>query len=241
MAGPGWKGTSFMTINWRRRLTLQIHALRSWAARLGFAALAGACGAAAAQSVTMTGSMGSKALLVIDGKTYTAGAGTTVQGVKVISVRSDQAVIELNGERQTLVLGATQMNLGGAGVPTASQRIVLTAGSGGHFHTQGTINGRIVSFVVDTGATTVSMSTTDAKRIGLKYEQGQSVNLQTANGVIQGWRVNLNSVRIGDVEVFNVEGVVADRDMPIVLLGNSFLGRFQMRRENDQMTLERRF
>jgi hypothetical protein len=49
--------------------------------------------------------------------------------------------------------------------------------------------------------------------------------MQTANGVSQGWRIQLHSVRIGDVEVFDVEAVVTPAPMP---LGNSFLNRFQM-------------
>lgn len=203
------------------------------------AAFAG--GTAAAQTVAMTGSMGSRALLVINGKTVTAGAGSTVQGVKVISVQGDQAVVEVNGERQTLRLGVAQSDAAGPASGGGGRQIVLTADSGGHFQTLGTINGRTVTFMVDTGATTISMSSADAERIGLKYQQGQPTGLQTANGVVRGWRVTLGSVRIGEVEVFNVDGVVANREMPFVLLGNSFLSRFQMRRENDQMTLERRF
>jgi aspartyl protease family protein len=50
----------------------------------------------------------------------------------------------------------------------------------------------------------------------------------------------LNSVRIGDVEVANVEAAVHPGSLGIVLLGNSFLTRFQMKRENDVMRLERR-
>lgn len=223
-------------------LTVSLVQLR-W--RLGFMgglALAAAlgAGAAVAQSVAMTGSMGSKALLVINGKTITAGAGSTVQGVKVISVQGDQAVVEMNGERQTLRLGVAQIDASGP-VSGGGRQIVLTAGEGGHFQTLGAINGRTVTFMVDTGATTISLSSADAERIGLKYQQGQPIGLQTANGVVRGWRITLASVRIGDVEVFNVDGVVANREMPFVLLGNSFLSRFQMRRENDQMTLERRF
>jgi aspartyl protease family protein len=63
----------------------------------------------------------------------------------------------------------------------------------------------------------------------------------TANGLAQGWRVKLASVRIGDVEVYEVDAVVTPQGMPFVLLGNSYLNRFQMRRDNDQMVLERRY
>jgi aspartyl protease family protein len=70
---------------------------------------------------------------------------------------------------------------------------------------------------------------------------GPSVRVGTANGLAQGWRVKLASVRIGDVEVYDVDAVVTPQGMPFVLLGNSYLNRFQMRRDNDQMVLERRY
>jgi aspartyl protease family protein len=56
-----------------------------------------------------------------------------------------------------------------------------------------------------------------------------------------GWRVKLASVRVGDVVVYDVDSIVSSGSMPYVLLGNSFLSRFQMTRTNDQMTLEKRF
>jgi aspartyl protease family protein len=120
-------------------------------------------------------------------------------------------------------------------------RIVLTSGSGGHFTTLGTINGETVQFVVDTGATSIAMGVPQARRIGLNYKSGQLGWGSTANGTVAVWHVKLASVRIGDVEVHDVDASVLPADMPYVLLGNSFLGRFQMRRDNDQMVLERRY
>ena len=65
--------------------------------------------------------------------------------------------------------------------------------------------------------------------------------MSTANGVAQGFRIKLNSVRVGDVEVYDVDAVVTPQPMPFVLLGNSFLTRFQMKRDNNQMTLDKRY
>ena len=96
-------------------------------------------------------------------------------------------------------------------------------------------------FMVDTGASSVALGMAEAERIGLAYRSGQPVRIGTANGVVQGWRIKLASVRIGDVEVYEVDAVVTPQGMPFVLLGNSYLNRFQMRRDNDQMVLERRF
>jgi len=198
---------------------------------------------AAAQSVAMTGGMGSKALLVVNGGAPKAVAvGDTWQGVKVISVSGDQAVVEVGGKRQSVRMGDAPVSVGGAGGGgSGGSQIVLTAGTGGHFITQGSINGRSVQFMVDTGATAVSMSAAEAQRIGLKFEQGQRVMSSTANGVVPSYLVKLDRVRIQDVEVFGVDAVVSPGVMPYVLLGNSFLTRFQMKRENEQLTLTKRF
>ena len=208
---------------------------------LGVALLLLLAGAAGAQTVSMSGRLGDKALLMIDGNPRTVAVGSTVQGVKLVSVTADAAVVELGGKRITVPMGGAQVNLGGAANSEGGgSRIVLTAGSGGHFVTSGAINGRAVEFVVDTGASTVAMSQSDAERIGLKYQEGRRGMANTANGPVPVHRVMPTSVRVGDVQVYNVEALVLPAQMPYVLLGNSFLTRFQMKRENDVMTLEKR-
>ena len=117
----------------------------------------------------------------------------------------------------------------------------MSADSGGHFLSQGTINSRSVHFLVDTGATAIGIGIADADRIGLDYKKGEPVQVGTANGLARGWRIRLASVRINDVEVREVEAVVTPNAMPFVLLGNTFLTRFQMNRTNEQMVLERRY
>lgn len=67
------------------------------------------------------------------------------------------------------------------------------------------------------------------------------MSLSTANGNAQGFQVKLDSVRIGEVEVLNVDAVVMPQAMPFMLLGNSFLNRFQMLRDNDQLTLTKKY
>lgn len=196
-------------------------------------------GAAWAQAVSLAGVLGSKALLVVDGSAPRGvAAGETHQGVKVLSVGRDEAVIEIKGTRSTVRLGEAPVSVGArAG---GGRKIVLMSDSRGHFVNQGLINGRVMQFMVDTGATTVAIGKPDADRMGLEYQTGQPVRMNTANGVAQGWRIRLNSVRIGEVEVFNVDAIVTPQAMPYVLLGNSFLGSFQMTRNNDQMVLEKR-
>jgi len=65
--------------------------------------------------------------------------------------------------------------------------------------------------------------------------------LSTANGNAQGFQVKLDSVRIGEVELLNVDAVVIPQAMPFMLLGNSFLNRFQMLRDNDQLSLTKKY
>ncbi|MGB2881279.1 MAG: TIGR02281 family clan AA aspartic protease, partial [Rhodoferax sp.] len=129
----------------------------------------------------------------------------------------------------------------GSGVGDSGNRIVLTAGSGGHFFTLGQINGKSVQMVVDTGATAVSLSVQDAQRLGIAYQSGQPMRVSTANGVVPAWVIKLSSVRVGDVSVHGVDAVVSAGSMPYVLLGNTFLTHFQMTRANDQMVLEKRY
>lgn len=123
---------------------------------------------------------------------------------------------------------------------TGGDRVALTADARGHFVTAGSIEGKPVQFMVDTGATVVAIGQGEADRMRLDYKNGQPVRMATANGTTQGWLVKLRNVRIGDVTVYDVDAVITPAAMPAVLLGNSFLNRFNMRRDGDQMTLVKR-
>jgi aspartyl protease family protein len=195
-----------------------------------------------AQSVALAGLLGSKALLVIDGgQPHSLAVGDTYQGVKLLSLSGDQAQVEMAGKRQTLRLGGAPASVGSSGGDAGGSRIVLTADSRGHFMTQGQINGRSATMMIDTGASTVGISVAQAEQFGLNYKKGQMQGISTANGVIAAWRIKLNSLRVGDVTLYDIDAVVSDGAMPYVLLGNNFLGRFQMNRNNDQMVLDKRF
>ena len=213
------------------------HACR-WTVTL--ALVCGLAGTALAQSVALQGMLGSRALLMVDGGAPRGVAvGDTFQGVKVVSTSGDSAVVEVGGKRLTLRLGESPASVGGRG--TASNgRIVLPADGGGHFMGQGSINGQAVQFMVDTGATLVALGQADAARLGIDLSQARGAVTQTANGPVPTQMVTLTRVRVGEVEVANVGAAVLPLPMPYVLLGNSFLSRFQMRRDNDVMRLELR-
>jgi aspartyl protease family protein len=132
------------------------------------------------------------------------------------------------------------VRLGAGPPPAASREIVLSAGPGGHFTPGGAINGRPVRFMVDTGATLVALGRDEATRLGLDLSGARAGISQTANGPVPVQVVVLDRVRVGEVEVTQVGAVVMPQPMPYVLLGNSFLTRFQMRRDNDILRLELR-
>jgi aspartyl protease family protein len=165
--------------------------------------------------------------------------GNSVAGVRLVSVNPSTAVVEVNGKQQTLELGGSPVSVSGVQREGGTQ-IVIPAGSGGHFVTAGSINGKAVEFMVDTGATTIAMSIAEADRIGLKYKDNARLTGSTANGTVSGYQAMLGVVRVGDVQVYNVEAAILPMAMPQVLLGNSFLNRFQMKRDNERMTLEKR-
>lgn len=207
--------------------------------RLALAGLALAGSAACAQAVQFSGSMGTRALLVIDGQPKALAPGESHAGVKLLSLANGEARVERNGQVQVLQLGGSPVAVGGTARQDGGGReIVLAAGPGGHFVASGSINGKAVQFMVDTGATSVAISQAEADRIGLDYRAGQRAMSHTANGAVPVHLLTLSAVRLGAVTVSNVAAVVMPAQMPYVLLGNSFLGRFQMRRDNDTMRLE---
>ncbi|MBJ2159899.1 retropepsin-like aspartic protease family protein [Variovorax sp. IB41] len=216
--------------------------MKSPAALAAALLLAAAATAHAASSVMLTGTIGSRAILIVNGAPpKTVAVGESFQGVKLVSLQAEQAVVELEGKRVNLRMD-TPVSIGGNGGGSGGgSRIVLPADSRGHYMTQGTINGRTVTFMLDTGATSIALSAADAQRIGLDYSKAQRVQMSTANGVTVGYKLRLQSVRVGDVEVYDIDAIVSPEPMPFVLLGNSFINRFSMRRDADQMVLEKRY
>lgn len=211
------------------------------AAAIGLAALAHpALLQAQAHKVSYSGRMGPKALLIINGTPRAVAVGTSEQGVKLLSLGDDTALVEVDGQRQSLRIGGNPVDLSGTPSAGGGTRLVLPMGPGGHFSSAGSINGRPVMFMVDTGASVVALSQSEAERIGLDYRKAPRGLVQTANGAVPVHSVRLASVRVGDVLVYDVPAVVMPAQMPQVLLGNSFLSRFQMKRDNDTMTLEKR-
>lgn len=198
------------------------------------------CSTASAADVSVVALFPGKAMVVIDKeKPRTLRAGETYAGVTLISADSEEAVISIAGKQQHLRIGQGVYSA----VSRKSERatVTLAADRGGHFISSGSINGSAVRFLVDTGATMVSMSVDDARNAGVNYLAGERSYSQTANGVTKVFKVKLQEVTLGDITLRDVEGSVHEGAMPVVLLGMSFLGKLEMRREGETLTLVKKY
>jgi aspartyl protease family protein len=203
-------------------LALAVHAIPAYAA-----------------DVTLVGLIGAKAIVVIDGgppRTLAQGK-KSAEGVLLLGTEKDAATFEIDGKKRTLRMGQAY-----SAAPAGRQSVTLSADAQGHFISTGSINGGSVRFLVDTGATLVALPASEARRLGINYLKGQRAQVQTANGVATAYRVTLDSVKIGDIEVSSVDAAVSESDgMAMTLLGMSFLNRMEMKRDGPSMTLTKRY
>lgn len=202
--------------------------------------LLAAGGAARAADVALIGVIGDKAAVFAlnGGEPKTVKVGQKWNGVTVLAVEKDRATVEIDGKRRVLVQGQHYR----AAAPASSrQRVTLAADARGHFIAEGTVNGAPVRFLVDTGASMIALPARDAQRLGLDYRKGARGMASTAAGSVPVYRVSLDSVRLGGIELSAVEAMVIEQGLDIALLGMSFLNRLEMQREGQTMTLTRRF
>lgn len=193
-----------------------------------------------ATDVVVTGLFSNKAMVIVDGgRPHMLSAGQTYHGVKLLRADSENAVLEFDGNKQTLGLG---QRIATAYVSSDKPTLKLTADGYGHFSTMGSINGFPIRFMVDTGASFVSISASEARRMGIDYRHGQQGYSSTANGAVATYKVTLNNVKIGSISLNGVEAAVLEgQGMPTALLGNSALSRLDMKREGERLTLTQRY
>lgn len=201
-------------------------------------------GPLSAADINLIGIFGNKATLMVDGgKPRTLNVGeSTPEKIRLLSLGTDTAVVEIEGRRETLHLG--NQRISGARGDSKSPRVVLTGDTKGHFLTTVTINGVSMQFLVDTGATSVTISADDAKRANVRYSPTDRSVMQTANGLVAVYKVKFDTVKLGDITLNNVDGTVLEGNAlggRFGLLGMSFLTRTDMRREGDTLTLIKRF
>jgi len=199
----------------------------------------------AAESVTAIALFKDRAMLSVDGnKAKIVRAGDTHRGVKLISSSTSEAVVEVNGARETLELNGTvvlSQSLGAKASAAGLARVEIYVSQGGAFLSPGRINDRSLEFLVDTGASLVVLSSQQANRIGLEYRNGRRTIAATASGNAPMYTVNLPRMSLGEIEVANVEvGIIEGAFPQVPLLGMTFLQKVTMTRSGNVMVLEER-
>lgn len=202
-----------------------------------------ALSAYAETQVNVVGLFSNRALVMINGSgPHTLRAGQTKNGVKLISANSSSATLLVEGKRQVLGMGQAASIGGSISSGQVNAPVSLYADKSGHYFGNMNINGASLKYVVDTGATTVSMSSRDAKNARIDYKNGQKVRMSTANGVVQAYQVSVNTMKLGTIILNNVKTTVIEGSSPpFVLLGMSAQNRLNIKRENSIMTLSKKY
>jgi aspartyl protease family protein len=182
-----------------------------------------------------------RAVVIIEGKQRVLRVGqTSPEGLKLVAADSESALLEYQGEE---FKGMLDGRVSTRSKPPATEEVQIWRNSQGMYATTGSINGLPVSLLVDTGATQVAMNAAQARRLGIDYRViGRPAAITTASRLEPAWAVTLDSVKVGDIELSNVEGVVLEGAQPqAVLLGMSYLGRLEIRNDGRLMTLQRKY
>jgi len=195
---------------------------------------------AAALDVNLVGLFPNKAVVQIEGgglRTLSVGQKTR-EDVTLLSVTRDNATFDIQGRRVELGMAPARRQ---TSPPMAANYAEVATNARGDLVTDGEVNGMSVRFVVDTGATLVTLPPREASRLGLDYLNGQKSTMQTANGEVIAYRLKLDTVRVGEMALHDVDAVVTETNsLPVALLGMSFLNRVSMKREGAVMTLTKR-
>lgn len=195
--------------------------------------------AGAAHKIALLALFKDKAILQIDGARRVLASGeTSPEGVTLVKANTEEATIEIAGRREVLELGVVH----GSFTSSEQPSVTLWADPNGFFHAEGSINSVAVRFLVDTGANTIALNSATAQRIGIDYKKGQPGVATTASGYTRVYGVTLNTVKIGGIVLHNVAAGVIEGPQPAVpLLGMSFLGSLEMRRDGQRMDLTKRY
>jgi aspartyl protease family protein len=194
--------------------------------------------------INIVGLFNNKALVMINGSgPHHLQAGQTKSGIKLISATSDAATLEFEGERRVLKMGQAAFVAASPESPEAvNSPVNLYADQAGHFFGNLTLNGGSFKYIIDSGATNVTLNSDDAKAAKIDYKQGSKVNMATANGVVPAFKVTLNTLKIGTIVLNNVDATVIEGSSPpFILLGMSAQNRLNIKRDNSIMTLTKKY
>jgi aspartyl protease family protein len=186
-------------------------------------------------NIQAVGLMQNMAILEVDGQRIVIRKGETKQGVKLIKSDSNQAQVEYKGKKLDLTLG---LSVASSYTAPVSEQVRLYRANNGHYFTQVKINGKTVDTLVDTGATTVALSSDLARRLGINYAKGRKGQSSTAGGMVTSYHLRADHIQIGGIKKYGVPLSVIEGSFPeIPLLGMSFLNQLSLNEDNGVLTL----
>ncbi len=176
-------------------------------------------------------------VLTVDGQRHTLRKGTTAAGVTLVSANSDEAVLEIAGERRRV---GVSDRISSAFTSPGLRQIDIPRNDRMQYQTTATINGRRVNVLVDTGANIVAMNTSQARQLGIPAGAGQATRVETAGNMRSGRSVQLDSVDVGGIRVDKVRATVLDGEYPrMILLGMTYLKHVNLEERNGILSLSR--
>lgn len=182
-----------------------------------------------------------KAMVLINKEQHLLKVGEpAISGVTLIESTSKYAILDVNGKQSKFTLGnRVQAKF----EQQDKKKILIYRSTNGMFRTTGSINGYTVDFLIDTGASAIAINSNLAKRLGIQYKlTGSSILVNTASGTEHAYAVKFNRVKVGEIMLRNVDGIVLEGYEPNPpLLGMSYLGRLNIINEGQVMRLEEKF
>jgi aspartyl protease family protein len=220
-------------------MAMRFYFVKTWGIAGMMLAMSSSTGAA--ETISLQALFKDKAIIVVDGARHVLNSGEqSPEGVKLVATdtQEEKAEIEIGGKREVLKLGMVSAGFASKGKGS----VILYPGTNGHYFIEGLVNGVSVRFMVDTGATIIGMNSIVANRIGIDYrKQGRPGFVSTAGGTVPTYYIKLNSVTVGDITMYNVDASIVEGSSPReALLGMSFLGHLNMKRDSEKLELSER-
>ncbi|MHC4266882.1 MAG: retropepsin-like aspartic protease family protein [Planctomycetota bacterium] len=187
----------------------------------------------AVNKICYRGLRSGKALLNVNGRLVqlSPGQSNSKYGLKLITANKDTITVKVDGKRYQYKKNVSWGTI-------LAEELKLTPASNGNYMADGKLNGKNVTFVVDTGASFISMNRNMARALNIN-PGNQTVQSQTASGMDTSYLVMLDSVSVGDIKMYNVQATISKHDYPIEpLLGMSFLQNVDMSQKDGQMVLK---
>jgi len=142
-------------------------------------------------------------------------------GVELVDANPREAIVRINGQTRILQLSD---RIGSTFERPDKAQVLIRLAENHQYITTGSINGRAVRYLVDTGANVVAMNANTASLLGLSVEGGVKTTASTASEDLLVTMVMIKEMFVGEIKRDNVQAIIIDGDNPKdILLGMSFL------------------